>query len=108
MHTLPILTPILLVLASTNEKIHLQSHRASVHAQDGLLNFTRSAAMSSSKQPFRAPSTSLSDNLEVFAQIFEFAPDAKLLVGADGRILKVNLHAEEMFGYAREELLGQL
>ncbi len=42
-----------------------------------------------------------------FRQLLEAAPDAILQVDAEGRILLLNRVAEEMFGYAREELLGQ-
>jgi len=40
-------------------------------------------------------------------QLLEAAPDAILEVGADGRILLMNLAAEKSFGYTREELVGQ-
>lgn len=40
-------------------------------------------------------------------RIVEDAPDAILLVAADGCIQKVNRRAETLFGYARDELLGQ-
>jgi PAS domain S-box-containing protein len=44
---------------------------------------------------------------ERFKQLLESAPDA--IVGADraGRIVLVNAQTEQMFGYRREELLGQ-
>ncbi|MGB7134036.1 MAG: PAS domain S-box protein, partial [Acidobacteriaceae bacterium] len=42
-----------------------------------------------------------------FRQLLEAAPDAIVEVSADGRIVLVNQIAEEMFGYRREELLGQ-
>lgn len=38
--------------------------------------------------------------------LFEFAPDATLLVGADGRILRANQQADLVFGYPRGHLLG--
>lgn len=40
-------------------------------------------------------------------QLLDTAPDAMVVVGADGRILLVNLRAEALFGYSRSELLGQ-
>jgi len=43
----------------------------------------------------------------LLAQIFEFAPDAKVLVDGGGRILKANALAGTMFGYGRDELIGQ-
>jgi PAS domain S-box-containing protein len=42
-----------------------------------------------------------------FRQLLEAAPDAIVEVSAEGQIVLVNRIAEEMFGYAREELLGQ-
>ncbi len=44
---------------------------------------------------------------DVLAKMFDIAPDAKLLVDASGRILELNAQSEKMFGYQREELLGQ-
>ena len=42
-----------------------------------------------------------------FRQLLEAAPDAIVEVSADGRIVLINRIAEEMFGYDRDELLGQ-
>jgi PAS domain S-box-containing protein len=42
-----------------------------------------------------------------FRQLLEAAPDAIVEVSADGTIVLVNRIAEEMFGYLRNELLGQ-
>jgi PAS domain S-box-containing protein len=38
--------------------------------------------------------------------LFELAPDAILLVDAAGRIVRVNAHAELVFGYPRSEAIG--
>jgi PAS domain S-box-containing protein len=42
-----------------------------------------------------------------FKDLIEAAPDAKVIVGADGLIVLVNAQTERLFGYAREELLGK-
>jgi len=42
-----------------------------------------------------------------FQQLLEFAPDGIVISNAEGRIVLVNQKAEELFGYSREELLGQ-
>ncbi|QEH35769.1 Phosphoserine phosphatase RsbU [Aquisphaera giovannonii] len=39
--------------------------------------------------------------------VVEFSPDGTVAVDRGGRIVLVNREAERMFGYAREELLGQ-
>ena len=44
---------------------------------------------------------------EVVAQVLEAAPDAMVVMGEDGRIVRVNPQAEKLFGYSQEELLGQ-
>jgi PAS domain S-box-containing protein len=41
------------------------------------------------------------------SSIFDAAPDATLLVNADGYIERLNTQAEKLFGYKREEMLGQ-
>ena len=45
--------------------------------------------------------------LDLFNQVFESAPTALLLVGRDGRIEMLNRQSENLFGYARHELIGQ-
>ncbi len=44
---------------------------------------------------------------QVFRQLIDAAPDAMVVVNDDGRIAIVNIQAENLFGYARAELLGQ-
>ncbi len=39
--------------------------------------------------------------------LLEVAPDATVTMGPDGRIMRVNLQAERLFGYRRDELLGR-
>jgi PAS domain S-box-containing protein len=42
-----------------------------------------------------------------FEEFLEFVPDAIVGVGEDGHIVLVNRQVEELFGYARTELIGQ-
>lgn len=42
----------------------------------------------------------------MFEGLFEFAPDAIMLVGLAGNVLRSNKHAERLFGYTRTQLLG--
>jgi PAS domain S-box-containing protein len=48
---------------------------------------------------------SLADGM--FVALMEAAPDAMVCVAADGRVALVNAQAERLFGYEREELIGQ-
>ena len=44
---------------------------------------------------------------ERFRELLEAAPDAIMQVDAGGRIILLNRVTEDMFGYSRDELLGQ-
>jgi PAS domain S-box-containing protein len=43
----------------------------------------------------------------MFVALLEAAPDAMVCIAADGRVALVNAEAERLFGYEREELIGQ-
>lgn len=44
---------------------------------------------------------------DLFRGLLESAPDAMVIVEPDGRMILVNSQTERLFGYTREELLGQ-
>jgi PAS domain S-box-containing protein len=44
---------------------------------------------------------------ERFRRVVEAAPNAMVMISANGRIEMVNAQAEHLFGYARSEMLGQ-
>ncbi len=44
---------------------------------------------------------------DTFRQVFESAPDAMVVADQHGKITLVNEQAERLFGYSREELLGE-
>lgn len=47
------------------------------------------------------------DDALPFAAFFETAPDATVIVDGAGRIVRVNAQLERLFGYTRQELVGQ-
>lgn len=49
----------------------------------------------------------LKETEEYFRGVLERAPDGILVVDADGRIRLANAQCENLFGYTREELIGQ-
>ncbi len=55
----------------------------------------------------KAAENALRSSEQRFADLFEFAPDAFVIVDSQGGIALANQKAEELFGWARHELVGQ-
>jgi len=49
----------------------------------------------------------LRESEERFRRLFEYSPNAKVMVDSSGNIEMVNAQTERMFGYERAELIGQ-
>jgi len=47
------------------------------------------------------------ENWAILEKLFEFSPDAILTTNPQGNITRINGQVEKLFGYRREELLGQ-
>jgi len=43
----------------------------------------------------------------IFKSLFNFSPDAIIVVNNKGRIPQANVQAEKIFGYTRKELIGK-
>src|SRR5689334_2130537 len=51
--------------------------------------------------------TSRFDPAGLFEKLFEFSPDAVVVLDQTGSIVRANAQAEQMFGYGRQEMIGQ-
>lgn len=57
------------------------------------------------RKPHRSPAAHSRD--AVLHGFFESVPDAVVVVDADGRIVRANAQVQAMFGYRREDLIGE-
>ena len=51
--------------------------------------------------------TELKKSQQLFEGVLQSAPDAMVIINRDGRIVLTNRQLEQVFGYTREEMLGQ-
>src|SRR3954464_4877990 len=62
------------------------------------------------RQPDNHMLTDITDRKKTdqrFQLVVEASPSAMIMIGADGLITLVNTQTEKLFGYSRQELLGQ-
>lgn len=68
----------------------------------------RISKMEQSESATKKYADELSRTKAMFEGLFEFAPDAILIVNQDGNIVRANKQAERLFGYSRNELNNAL
>ena len=64
-----------------------------------------SAELERSEENTKKYQEELARTRAMYQGLFEFAPDAIIVVGRGGEIPRINKQAEKLFGYSREELL---
>jgi PAS domain S-box-containing protein len=67
----------------------------------------RTAELAAANESLRAEIERRDQSERNFRGLIDAAPDAILVIDSDGRVVKMNDEAERMFGYARNQLIGQ-
>jgi len=93
------------VLARDGRVIWFHCEAKMVRAADGHPWFIHGVAFDITE--LKQAEEALKKNEEMLRGLFEFAPDTVVVVNHDGRIVRANAQVEQMFGYARDELMGQ-
>jgi formate hydrogenlyase transcriptional activator len=75
--------------------------------RDGTGNLLGFAKITRDMSDRRSAEEALRHSEEHARMLFEFSPDAVLLCDPEGRVREANARVEALFGYKREELLGQ-
>lgn len=92
----------LYALKKDGTEIPVEIGLSPIETQDGLVVLASVIDISERKWK----EEQLRSSAERFRQLVEGAPNALLMVASDGRIEMLNFEAEQLFGYAREELTG--
>jgi PAS domain S-box-containing protein len=84
-------------------------HTTALHTATSILLRRRRAELEliNAKQALEERTQELARVLERFRLVVESTPNAVLMLSQDGRITLVNAQAETLFGYTRDELMGQ-
>lgn len=86
---------------------HDITRRRTAQARVGQLTAQLDRRVRASTGEFKTAQRELAAGGERFRLVVEASPSGIIMVDRDGRIVLVNAQTERLFGYAREELLGQ-
>jgi PAS domain S-box-containing protein len=94
------------VIARDGRTIWFHCEAKMVRAEDGRPWFIHGVGFDISD--LKRAEEALRESEQMLLGLFEFAPDTVVVVNRQGRIERVNAQVESMFGFKRDELVGQL
>jgi PAS domain S-box-containing protein len=100
-----VLMPLIaLMVGVLKRRADISAKAAAEHAIAGARLNERNQAEAAQR---RAAESALGNREGVFQQLFESMPDPVISINREGAIVRINSQAEQVFGYNREEMLGQ-